>query len=138
MEMTLRHLLGSQPDIDHTDFLARADALGSRGQTVMISNYSRFHSVATYLRRYTTNSVGLVLGVPTLAGLFEEKHYADLPGGILEAFGHLFGGDLRLYVYPWQNPGTREIVTADNFRPPPHLQHLYAHLRANNRIASLA
>jgi hypothetical protein len=104
----------------------------------MISNYSRFHSVATYLRRYTQNSAGLVLGVPTLAGLFEEKHYADLPGGILEAFGNLFCGALKLYVYPWQNPGTREVVTADNFRPPANLQHLYTHLRANNQIVSLA
>lgn len=138
MEMTLRHLLGAQPTIDHTDFLARADTLGLFGHTVMISNYSRFHSVATYLRRYTDQPVGMVLGLPTLAALFEEKHYADLEGGILEAFGRLFRGSVRLHVYPWRHPKTGELVTAANFKAPGSLRHLYAHLLESGAIEPIA
>lgn len=134
MEMTLRHLLGAQPSIDHADFLARADTLGLLGHTVMISNYSRFHSVASYLRRYTEKPVAMVLGLPTLAALFEEKHYADLEGGILEAFGRLFRGSVRLHVYPWRHPKSGELVTAATFKAPARLSHLYAHLLGNGFI----
>lgn len=128
MEMTLRQLVGSQPAIDHADFLARADTLSLLGHNVMISNYSRFHNVTTYLRRYTDNRIGMVLGVPTLARIFEEQHYTDLDGGILEAMGRLFRGPVTVYVYPRRNAETGELVTATNFRPPAHLQHLYTHL----------
>src|SRR2546430_9064531 len=49
---SLRNLLALGTQIDHSDFLARVDTLSVLGRTVMISNYSRFHNVATYLRRY--------------------------------------------------------------------------------------
>ena len=138
MEMTLRQIVGSQPAIDHADFLARADTLSLLGHTVMISNYSRFHNVTTYLRRYTGNRLGMVMGVPTLARLFEEKYYTDLEGGILEAFGRLFRGPVTVYVYPRRNPDTGELVTATNFRPPAHLQHLYTHLLEGGYIQPVA
>jgi hypothetical protein len=137
MEMTLRHLMGTQPSIDHGDFLARVDTLSALGKTVMVSNYSRFHSVAGYLRRYTRESVGMPMGALTLLALFDEQHYADLGGGILEAFGRLFHGAVKLYVYPWQNPRTKELITADNLRPPAGLERLYAHLRENGFIEPL-
>lgn len=134
MEMTLRHLLGAQPSIDHGDFLARVDTLSLLGRTVMVSNYSRYHNVATYLRRYTQNRVVMNLGVPTLAVLFDEKNYADLEGGILEAFGRLFRGTVKLHIYPWRNPATGEVVTANTFKAPAHLTHLYAHLLSGGFI----
>ena len=78
--------------VGHADFLARMDTLRALGRTVMISNYSRFHNVTSYLRRYTRDRIGMVLGVPTLTQIFEEEHYQDLEGGILEALGRLLGG----------------------------------------------
>ena len=74
-EMTLRNLLSTAKQVDHADFLARVDTLGVLGQTVMISNYSRFHNVTTYLRRYTRRRIGLALGVPTMVHLFTEKYW---------------------------------------------------------------
>jgi len=137
MEMTLRNLLSLNERVDHADFLARMDTLRTLGRTVMISNYSRFHNVTTYLRRYTKDRIGMVLGVPTLAQIFEERHYEDLDGGILEALGHLLGGPVRLYVYPLWNNALRERVTAESFHPDPRLAHLYAHLQENGRIVPL-
>lgn len=137
MEMTLRNLQGSQPDIDHSDFLARADTLGVLGKTVMISNYSRFHNVATYLRRYTQGRIVMVMGIPTLAALFDDKHYADMEGGILEAFGRLFKGPTRLDVYPWRRAAGGELVTTETFKAPDRLEHLYAYLRGNGYIEPL-
>jgi hypothetical protein len=137
MEMTLRNLMALDERVDHADFLARMDTLRLLGKTVMISNYSRFHNVTTYLRRYTKNRIGLVLGVPTLAQIFEEKHYTDLEGGLLEALGRLLGGPVKLYVYPLKNTMTGETVTAESFRTARHLAHLYAYLRENARVVPI-
>jgi len=138
MEMTLRNLMALDERVDHADFLARMDTLRELGRTVMISNYSRFHNVTTYLRRYTKDRIGMVLGVPTLAQIFEEKHYADLDGGILEALGRLVGGGpVRLYVYPFHDTKTVLTVTAETFALPGHLSHLYAHLRESGRVVSI-
>src|SRR5256885_15502785 len=81
--------------------------------------------------------IGVVMGVPSLREIFEEKYYTDLEGGILEAFGRLFKNDLRLYVYPPQDPATASIITAGNLRVAPHLGHLYSYLLENHFIQSI-
>jgi hypothetical protein len=103
----------------------------------MVSNYSRFHSVTTYLRRYTSARIGMAMGLPTLAQILEERHYGDLEGGILEALGRLLAGTIRLYVYPWRNRETGETVTTDTFQVPAPLMHLYAHLRQNGLVEGI-
>jgi hypothetical protein len=138
MEMTLRNLMALDERVDHADFLARMDTLRELGKTVMISNYSRFHNVTGYLRRYTKERIGMVLGVPTLLQIFEEKHYEDLEGGLLEALGRLMGGPVKLYVYPLRDAKTGGTITAETFTVPGHLSHLYAHLRENGRVVSIA
>ena len=82
-EMTLKNLTDSGV-IDHKDFLERVDMLGAVGKTVMVSNYAEYHRLASYLFRHTKKPVGVVMGVPTLKELFEEKYDTDLEGGILE------------------------------------------------------
>ncbi len=137
MEMTLRNLLTLGERIEHEEFLARMDTLRALGKTVMISNYSRFHNVTTYLRRYTHEQIGMVLGVPTMAQLFAERHYRDLEGGVLEAFGRLLRGPVRLYLYPWRNSRTGELVTAESFKVRDSQRHLYEHLLENRFIEAI-
>jgi hypothetical protein len=79
----------------------------------------------------------MVLGVPTLAQLLEERHYRDLEGGILEALGRLLGGPVRLYVHPWRNRDSGETVSAETFKAPGRLSHLYSYLLENGRIESI-
>jgi hypothetical protein len=136
MEMTLKNL-SSSGEIDHIDFLDRVDTLGALGRTVLISNYGEFHRLASYLFRYTKKMIGIVMGVPTLKDIFDEKYYCDLEGGILESFGRLFKNDLKFYVYPWRDPGSGAVVTAGNMRVAPHLSHLYAYLYENRFIYGL-
>jgi hypothetical protein len=133
MEMTLNNLMAG-PSIDRQDFLARADLLGALDKMVMVSNYSRFDCVTSYLREYTQNWVAMVAGVPTLRAIFDERYYAELEGGILEGLGRLFRGHLRLFVYPTVPPETGEIETADRISLGPKLQHLYEHLVDNGFI----
>jgi hypothetical protein len=136
MEMTLKNL-STAGEIDHIDFLDRVDTLGALGRTVLISNYGEFHRLASFLFRYTKKMIGIVLGVPTLKDIFEEKYYTDLEGGILESFGRLFKNDLKFYVYPWRDPASGTVITAGNLRVAPNLRHLYAYLYENQLIHGL-
>ncbi len=136
MEMTLKNLIEGDR-IDHKDFLDRVDILGALGKNVLISNYGEYHRLAAYLFRHTKKMIGIVMGVPTLREIFDEKYYADLEGGILESFGRLFKNDLKLYVYPLREAKTGALITAGNLRVAPHLRHLYAYLVENRLIESL-
>ena len=104
---------------------------------MLISNYGEYHRLAAYLFRHTKRPIGLVMGVPTLRELFDESHYADLDGGILESFGRMFKNDLKIYAYPLLDARTGALVTAGNLRVAPHLRHLYAYLVENRLIESL-
>ena len=124
-------------EIDHLAFLDRADALQALGKTVLVSRCPEFHRIASYLSRYTTSPIGIVLSIGLLNELFKEKWSEGLAGGILESFGRLFKHGLSLYVYPWGNRKSGEIITADNFKAPENLDHLYKHFHKNGMIHSI-
>lgn len=138
LELTVNNLLGDGEQLDPADYLARVGMLGDLGHTVLISNYSEFHRLTTYFRRYTKEMIGVAMGINTLLEVFNEKYYENLQGGILEAIGRLFRYDVKLYVYPMAEPGrTHTLVTADNVKVPAHLKLLYAHLHENHFIEAL-
>ncbi len=132
-EMTLRHLQEGDV-IDDRDYLDRVDLLRTLGRPVLISNFGEFYRLANYLQRHTSKLIGLVVGVPTLREIFEEKYYTHLAGGILESFGRMFKNDLKLYVYPLLDPQAGVLATAGDFRVAPRLQHLYNFLVENQHI----
>lgn len=135
-EMTMKNLT-TESGIDHQDFLDRVDLLGTLGKTVLISNYGEYYRLAQYLFRYTKKMIGIVMGIPSLREIFDEKYYADLEGGILESFGRLFKNALKLYVYPLKDTATGSLVTANNLRVAPHLRHLYSYLLENHFIQAV-
>ena len=137
-EMTLKNLSSDEnAHIDVKDFLNRADILCALGKNVLISNYGQHYRLAQYLFRYTSNPIGLAMGLPTLREMFNEKYYEELPGGILESFGRLFKHDLRLYVCPELDAKTNQPVTVESMQVALHLQHLYAYLLENGFVKSL-
>src|SRR5213595_1150204 len=136
MEMTLEHLLaGGQ--LDHADFLARVDILGTLGRTVLISRFGEYYRLAGYLFRYTNKNIGLVMGVPSLIEIFEEKYYLNVDGGILEALGRMFKGGLKLYVYPMIDEATAKIVTATQIEVAPNLRSLFQYLIDNQYVQEI-
>lgn len=138
MEITVNNLMGDSGKLDPRDFLARADLLGEMGYTVLISNYSEFHRLTTYFRRYTKELIGVAMGINTLREVFDEKYYENLQGGILEAVGRLFRYAVKLYIYPLRGGSAGDtLITADNVELPAHLKLLYAHLYENRLIESL-
>ncbi len=133
MEMTLENLL-SEGQLNHADFLARVDILGALGRTVLISKFGEYYRLAAYLARYTNQMIGLVMGVPSLLEIFDEKYYLNLEGGILEALGRMFKSGLKLYVYPMVDEETGELLTATKIEVAPNLRSLFLYLIENEFI----
>src|SRR5881227_3852302 len=136
MEMTLENLLDAG-QIDHADFLTRVDILGALGRTVLISRFGEYYRLAGYLSRYTNKMIGLVVGVPSLMEIFDEKYYLNLEGGILEALGRMFKAGLKLYVYPMVDERTGKIITATQLEVAPNLQSLLSYLVENQFIREI-
>jgi hypothetical protein len=135
-EMTLSNLR-AEGEIDEKDFMARADLLGSLGQTVMISNFQEYYKVVEYFSAHTKERMGLTMGVNTFIEIFDEKYYRHLSGGILEAFGKLFFRDLKIYLYPLKNKETGEITTSENLKVHPRMKELYKFFKDNGRVVDI-
>src|SRR5215471_139908 len=127
-EITMRNLLAERTDVDRRDFLARAELLAACGETVLITDYFDYYRLAAYIGERTTERIGIVMGVPSLIDLFDEKNHVQLPGGILESFGRLFKNGLKLYVYPHRPTPDDELRTVDDIKVGADLQPLYDYL----------
>ncbi|PYL94569.1 MAG: nicotinate-nucleotide adenylyltransferase [Verrucomicrobia bacterium] len=136
MEMTLENLL-SEGQLNHADFLARVDILGALGRTVLISKFGEYYRLAGYLSRYTNRMIGLVMGVPSLIEILDEKYYLNLEGGILEALGRMFKHGLKLYVYPMIEETTGAILSATKVHVAPNLRALFQYLIDNCYIQEI-
>ena len=136
MEMTLENLL-SEGQLNHADFLARVDILGALGRTVLISKFGEYYRLAGYLSRYTNRMIGLVMGVPSLIEILDEKYYLNLEGGILEALGRMFKHGLKLYVYPMIDETTGAILSATKVHVAPNLRALFQYLIDNCYIQEI-
>jgi hypothetical protein len=137
MELTMRNLLAGGKEVDRRDFLARAEVLAACGMTVLISDYFEYHRLAAYLSWRTHERIGIVMGVPSVYELFDEKYYTELPGGILESFGRLFKNDLKVYVYPLQRSSSDELQTIHTVEVKPDLQPLYGYLVGRGSFVQL-
>jgi hypothetical protein len=136
-ELTMRNLLAGGRDVDRRDFLARADLLAACGMTVLISDYFEYYRLAAYLSWRTKERIGIVMGVPSLVELFDEKYYTSLPGGILESFGRLFKHDLKLYIYPLLDGASGKTITKDSMKVAPELEKLYGYLADRGSFVDL-
>jgi hypothetical protein len=136
-ELTMHNLLAGGADVDRRDFLARADLLAACGMTVLISNYNAYNRLAAYLGERTDERIGMVMGVPSLIDMFDERNHSQLPGGILESFGRLFKNHLKLYVYPMQDLETGEVIMVDDLKVGEELQPLFDYLSGRGSFVCL-
>ncbi|MGK2942361.1 MAG: TonB-dependent receptor [Immundisolibacter sp.] len=135
-EMTMATVMEDDDHVDYADFLARVDTLTALGYHVLVSDYLRYFRLRAFLRRYTQGRIGIVARLENLQDIFSPEFYADLEGGILEAFGRLFCDQTSMYVYPGR-AADGSLVTADNFEPDPAVHHIYRHLQEHGRILAL-
>jgi hypothetical protein len=135
-ELTLKSLENETHKIDEKDFLDRVDILCSLGQTVLISNFHEYFKLVDFLSQFSKLKMALVMGMPNLEYIFEEKHYKNIPGGIMSAFGCLFGQNIKLYLYPTVAENG-SIIHLKNFEPEAHLNGLFNYLLDNEKLAEI-
>ncbi len=136
-ELTLRALT-ADGKIDPQDYLDRVDILNSLGHWVLVSNYTEYYRLVSYLLPFTRGKkIGIVLGVYNMELIFDESYYQDLRGGILEAFGILFGSNIKLYVYPARKNYTEILYTCKNFQLSLDMQHLFHYLHSSDKIEDI-
>ncbi|MEX0812099.1 MAG: hypothetical protein WD048_07765 [Chitinophagales bacterium] len=132
--------LNASGEINEADFLDRVDLLCSQGETVMISNFKEFYKLSEFLGRFNRKrKIGIIVGVYALERIFDPQYYKNLSGGILESFGHLFGNNVKLYVYPAQELNGDKIFNLSNFkeRLPESLQNLFEYLVGNDKLEKI-
>jgi len=136
-ELTLTDL-SSDGEIDEQDFLSRVDIICSLGQNVMISNYPEYYRLIEYLSKYTRGyKIGIILGIYNLTRVLDEKYYTKAKLGLLEAFGHIFGGNTKLYVYPSKRAGEDKIYTLDDVKLPEKVAPLLEYAKLNNKLTQI-
>ncbi len=135
-EITISNLRAAG-EINERDFLDRADILGKLGYTVMISNFSEYYRLVDYFSRFTTEKIGISMGANNLLDIFEESYYNELGGGIMEAFGKLFKKEMKVYLYPYIDHETGEILTSDTLKVNENLKDLYKYFKKNQRIVDI-
>lgn len=137
-EITMTNLLSDSDAVDYRDFLARIDLLAAEGLNVLISDYSEFYRLAAYLSGFSRRKIVLTMGASSLRELFNEKYYTKLQGGILESFGRMFKSQLRLFIYPYIDPKTGDMMAVQNLEVAEHLRKLYEYLVERGCIEQLS
>lgn len=135
-EITLSNLM-EQGVIDEQDFLNRADVLCAMGYHVLISNYSEFYLLVNYYSKFSKKKSALTMGVNNLLHIFDEQYYTHLSGGIMEAFGKLFARDLKIFLYPYVDPKTGQILNSHNLKVDAKLKDLYKYFKKNQQIIDI-
>jgi hypothetical protein len=133
-EITLNNLL-ADGKLDEQDFLDRADILCSIGQTVLISNYQEYYRLVDYFAGFTKKRIGLIMGIPSLQEIFDEKYYEHLTGGILEAMGRLFSKSLVIYAYPFR--GETSITTVSDIVVNDLFRNIFDYLKQARRVRDI-
>src|SRR5699024_1068312 len=116
--------LSEEGSINERDFLDRADILAKLGYNIMISNFSEYYRMVDYFSLYTKGALGISMGVNNLLEVFNENFYTDLPGGILEAFGKFFRKGTKVYLYPYIDEKSGELLHSNNLKVGEHLKDL--------------
>jgi len=118
-------------------FVEQVDILAPAGLTCVVTRYPEYYRIAEHLARFTDAPIGMAMGADTLRAVFDETYYEDLKGGILEAMGRLFKRNVKLYVYPFLDPETGRLSTAENLEVPASNRGLYDYLLAGEAIQDL-
>jgi hypothetical protein len=80
--------------------------------------------------------MALIMGMPNLEYIFEEKHYTNVDGGILTAFANLFGHNIKLYLYPTIDD-SGSVLNLKTFKTAAHLRGLLQYLLDNKKLEDI-
>ncbi|HTZ56893.1 MAG TPA: hypothetical protein VMB49_02300 [Acidobacteriaceae bacterium] len=137
---------------DNTALLVQIEQLASMG-TVAVTNYPEGYQALSYFRRYTAAPIRVILWLSMFLQLLAERVFSASPGAMLEGFGRLLSTDVTIYIAPMHRKDLAaalgempdellaescgELISLDDFRPKPPLDHLFRYLRDAGHIVPL-
>lgn len=133
-EITMQNLM-DEGELDEQDFLDRVETLIALGQSVLVSNFFLFYRLKRFLRQSTKEPIALLMPAPHLSRLFDESHYRDLEGGLLEGLGKLLDDKTQIMACP-EKKG-EECLLAANFAPTGPQKMIFDYFRSQNWINDL-
>ncbi len=138
-EITLNNLLSKGKEIDEKDFLERVNMLNEIGQNVMVSDIREYYHLVEFFGQFKMKKLRIVMGVPTLEKVMDDKYYKNLKGGLLEALGKMFPDNLKFYIYPTllKSGKKNEPITAENINIEEKYRPLYEYLIKNHYILDI-
>lgn len=134
-ELSMQHL-NQDGDQLEVDFLDRVRSLCSLGHHVLVSNFFLFYKLKQFVRMYTQKPMVLIMSAAHLGKIFEEQHYENLDGGLLEGLGKLLDDDTKIYAYPHKTD--KVCTTTKSFFPDKKWLPIYQHFLAQKQISDIS
>lgn len=134
-ELTM-HNLNQNGNIQETDFLDRVKSLCSLGNHVLVSNFFLYYRLKQFLRHYTQKPMVLIMGASHLENLFDQSHYQNLDGGMLEGLAKLLDEQTRLYIYPHKTKTS--CMTTKSFFPEERWLPIYQFFIKQKQICDIS
>ncbi len=135
-EISLKYLMQGEK-LDDKDFLDRVDLVNMSGHSVMVSNFYRYFKLVDYFAQFKMNKLRVVLGLPTFDKIFHSSQYTDLRGGLLEAMGKLFQENVKLYLYPYTDMETGEVIYPEDSHFKDEYRLLWQYLVSTRKVLIL-
>ena len=135
--LSLMDSLFDQDKVNEKDFLTRVDLLNLMGQSVMISKFYRYFQLVKYFAQFNLNKLRLVVGLPTFDKIMDPSNYTDLRGGLLEAMGALFQEKVKIYLYPYIDMNSGEVIYPEDSHFSESNRMLWQYLNTTKKILIL-
>lgn len=135
-EISLNSLMQDQR-IDEKDFLQRVDLLNMVGQSVMVSSFTRYFELVNYFGQFKMIKLRVIVGMPTFDMILNGSLYSDLRGGLLESVGKLFHENVKLYLFPYIDPKTGQVIYPDDAHFSDSNKLLWQYLNLTKKILLL-
>ncbi len=132
-EISLKYLFHDEK-LDEKDFLHRVDLLNMAGKSVMVSNFYRYFKLVDYFAQFKMIKLRIVLGLNTFDRIFHASQYTDMKGGMLEAMGTLFQENVKIYLYPFTNINSGDIIYPDDNHFRNEYKALWQYLQLTRKI----
>lgn len=121
---------------DLEDVSQRIDMIGSCGLPCLVSNFHLFYQLKHFFRRSTQLPMALIMDASKIERLFQDGHYKNLEGGLLEGLAKLFDEKTKIYIYPHKTD--KACLTAQSATPKGERGLIYDYFRRSGQIVDVA
>ncbi|HRZ97653.1 MAG TPA: hypothetical protein P5084_08855 [Paludibacter sp.] len=135
-EISLKYFIHDEK-LDEKDFLNRVEILNMVGQNVMVSNFYRYFKLVDYFAQFKMIKLRVVVGLPTFDKILDGSQYTDLRGGLLEAMGALFQENVKMYLYPYTDINSGEVIYPEDSHFSNENKLLWQYLKETKKIIVL-